>query len=138
MKLNDNRSLNTFLSSLVTLHSSFVMKLTGIGMGLLFSVWTYYQYNDVDPGLWMAVYGITGVLSFLFAFNKIPYWGIGAWGGVCLIWAIWIAPQIEYVGNLILIELWREMMGLVVIALWCGVAAFWLYKRNTTPVAETT
>ena len=107
-------------------------------MAILFAVWTYYQYNDVDPVIWMIVYGITCILSLFFAFNRISYWVFVTWAVICLVWAGWLAPQIEYVGNLILIELWREMVGLIIIGLWSSIAAYWLFKRNKSAIAEAT
>ena len=39
---------------------------------LLFAVFAIFQYNDIDPWVWIFIYGGISILCFVSAFRKIP------------------------------------------------------------------
>ncbi|MFD1187701.1 transmembrane 220 family protein [Pontibacter rugosus] len=47
-------------------------KLLAFLFGLAFLSFVVLQYNDPDPALWMAVYGVAAILCFMTAVGKLP------------------------------------------------------------------
>ncbi|PRY11217.1 transmembrane family 220 protein [Pontibacter ummariensis] len=45
-------------------------KILAVCFGIAFLTFVVVQYNDPDPVIWMAVYGMAALLSFAAAFNK--------------------------------------------------------------------
>lgn len=98
-------------------------------MGLLFLLALAAQYNDPDPLRWMAMYGAAALACLLALGGRLPSWlpplvGLGA-----LVWAATLAPGV--VGRVApgdpfrevamaspAIEEAREMVGLLIVALW--------------------
>lgn len=99
-------------------------------MTLLFLVWAYYQINDQDSLLWIMVYLVSAVPGVLYIFDRLPALVPVVLGGICLVWAAFLSTQFTYEPPLILIEEWREMMGLVVIAVWMGILAWHARKQG--------
>ena len=64
------------------------MKLFNITMGSLFVVFALLQYNDPDPYIWIPIYGVAALLSFMNAkgnFDKFSHWGVLT---ACLIYGV--------------------------------------------------
>lgn len=99
-------------------------------MVLLFIVWAYYQVNDQDSTLWVLVYLVGAVISALYPLNRLPAILPAVYGGICLIWAAYLSAQFTWAPPLVLIEEWREMMGLLIIGIWMGVLAWHAWKRK--------
>ena len=100
-----------------------------------FAMSVFVQVNDPDPWLWMAIYGAAGVVTALLIAGRLQWWMAAAVAVVTAIWAATIAPRV--IGKVpfmsmfgafemqnIGIEESREMYGLLLIALWCAVAAW--------------
>lgn len=105
-------------------------------MTLLFIVWAYYQMNDQDSLIWVLVYLVGAAASVLYIFDRLPALLPLVFGGICMIWAAFLSTQFTYEPPLILIEEWREMMGLLIIAVWMGVLAWHTRKRTQRPTVE--
>lgn len=108
--------------------SQIVYIVISAAMAILFAVWSYYQVNDQDSLPWVLVYGIASITSVLFIFDRLPAVLPAVFGIACLAWGAFISTQFTYEPPLILIEEWREMMGLFVIAIW--MAALWWMCRS--------
>ncbi len=108
------------------------------GMTVLFVVWAYYQFDDVDgeAAIWVAAYGIAAVLSALFVFRKLSLLPVAIIGGLYLLWAFINIPRIELQSSLFGADVWmqnellRETGGLLIMVLWLGVLALHLYRRR--------
>ncbi len=110
------------------------MKVVKIILALLFTLFAFVQYNDPDPWLWIAIYGITAglfIANLLGWYNKTVLLA-------CLILAIlysftYLGGVMEYVGigepgaivesmkaDKPYIEETREFFGMwiVIVALW--------------------
>ncbi len=110
------------------------MKWVSGAMALLFIAWAAFQYNDPDPFMWILVYGLPSLASVLFLINRLPLafpliFCVAGFG-----WAIYLSTIITYEPPLIGIEVWREMMGLVLISSWMGLLT-WLLRRSKTKEA---
>jgi Transmembrane family 220, helix len=108
------------------------------GMTVLFVVWSYYQFDDVDgeAAIWVAAYGIAAVLSALFVFRKLALMPVAIVTGLYLIWALVNVPRIELQSSLFGADVWvqnellRETGGLLIMVLWLGVLTLYLYRRS--------
>jgi hypothetical protein len=107
------------------------------------------QYNDPDPGVWMAFYGVAGVISALAAVapGRHP-WPLTAIVGVwAIVWAASLLPgfwgQVNpgamfsaWEMNDILVEEEREAFGLLITGLWMAVlTAVRLFRRRGEAIA---
>jgi hypothetical protein len=109
-------------------------------MTVLFAVWSYYQFNDADgeAALWAAAYAVAAVLSALYVFRRLALAPVAIVGGLYLVWAIVLIPQIELQTSIFGKEAWlqnellRETGGLVIMILWLAVLAVVLYRRTKT------
>ena len=102
-------------------------------MVLLFGLSAFAQINDPDPFFWTFIYTAAGVVSALFAFQKLQWMLAAILALFAGVWALTIIPdltlsgfqnilkeiEMSYVG----VEAAREFSGLVIIAIWCGVLA---------------
>ena len=48
------------------------MKIFSIVFALIFLLFTFVQFNDPDPLLWIAIYGAMAALCIMAIFNKYP------------------------------------------------------------------
>ncbi|MCU0429563.1 MAG: transmembrane 220 family protein [Cytophagaceae bacterium] len=107
--------------------------------GLLFILFSVVQLNDPDPMVWIGIYGLVSIMSFLAFFKKIgalPFWLLIP---LFLAGSIYLWPS-KYEGISMPmhtkpgIEEARESLGLA-IAVACMMAqAFWLKnKKSSTP-----
>lgn len=90
------------------------------------------QWNDPDPFLWIALYAASSATSLAFVVMSGPVWRVALLiGGLAALWAALLAPGAAGVafGDLFAsmrasdpsIEVAREMLGLVIVALWMAV-----------------
>lgn len=102
--------------------------------GLLCVVSAALQYNDPDPLLWIIIYGVTALVSFGVALNKLPYSVPLVLGILFLVGAIYTFPETFEgfeigKGDIKNIEEGREASGLFILSL----AMFffsWRHKKN--------
>lgn len=104
-------------------------KVLGAFFGFIFIAFAVVQYNDPDPALWIAIYGVAAALSIAAGFGKVSNVVLGV---ACVIYAAgviyWWPEQFEGVGDsmrdattgLLLknVEEGRESLGLAI----CSVA----------------
>lgn len=106
------------------------MKIYNIILALLFTLFAYFQYNDPDPYLWIAIYLAVAVLCGLAAFGKYFKWlSLALMAGLFIYWA-WLLPDfITWLGQGMPsitgsmkaetphTELVREFLGLLILIL---------------------
>ena len=111
-------------------------------MAAIFVLGAAVQYNDPDPWRWIAIYGAAAV-SCLLDSRLRPGWVAPAAVGVAsLVWIAASAPRI--LPHLVIrdlvrpmqektpaIEESRELLGLVIIAVWMGLLAMsWIRRKR--------
>jgi len=101
--------------------------------GFLFAVLSVIsaalQYNDPDPIIWILIWGISAIISFLFFLNKISFIITLIAGVLSLIGFMYLYPSNFQGfdlnnGDIENIELGREAFGLLIIALVMFIYAF--------------
>ncbi len=107
------------------------MRVASAGMTLLFTVWAYYQLNDLDPFIWVTVYSIAALISLLFLFGRMASWLPLTMAVLCILCAVYLFTQADYGPPLITIEEWREAVGLLVIAAWMSTLLFYLGRGSS-------
>jgi hypothetical protein len=104
---------------------------TGI-MAALFLFAVAVQYNDPDPLRWMTIYGAAALACILALMGRLRPRFAALVGLVALVWAVWWAPGVlgrVAPGDLFHememarpeIEEAREMVGLLLVAVWMAV-----------------
>jgi len=106
------------------------MKILNIILALLFLLFAYFQYNDPDPWLWIAIYTAVATLCGLAAFGKHYAWAsLTLLIGLVVYWAILLPSFISWLGEGMPtitgsmkaesphIELVREFLGLLILIL---------------------
>lgn len=102
-------------------------------LAFLFSI--VVQFNDPDPLIWVAIYGLAAVACVLRLLGR-GHWGFPAGvGAVAVLWAVTLAPHV--LGRVPFLDMFaafemkdlgveesREMYGLLIIAVWMGVLAW--------------
>jgi hypothetical protein len=98
-------------------------KSLAIIFGIIFSGFVLVQYNDPDPILWIAIYSLAAVTSFIYGFSKLN--NTYLWGGALLFFvgSFYFWPEtFEGIkigsGDIKNIEEARESLGLII----CGIA----------------
>jgi len=94
---------------------------------VLFLVSAALQYNDPDPIIWIVTWGTAAILSILFFFNKISFPVPLIVGIACFVGGVYLFPSNFQGfglgdGDIENIELAREAVGLLIIAL-----VLWMY-----------
>ncbi|MGH9341091.1 MAG: transmembrane 220 family protein [Acidobacteriota bacterium] len=107
-----------------------------VTMGLLLLLAVAVQYNDPDPGRWVVMYGLAGLVSLAHGRLKAACVAAPAiLGAVALAWALYLAATTggyvngsELLGSMDPrrpeIEENREMIGLAIVAIWMAVLAW--------------
>ncbi len=108
------------------------MKAANLVIAVLFALFAIVQFNDVDPWLWVSLYGFIAVVAAFAAFGRYNRYVILAGLAVCTILMIDLLPDfINWIkmgmptitGSMKVkephIELTREFLGLVL-----SIAAF--------------
>ncbi len=98
-----------------------IFKILGWIFGFLCLVSAVLQYNDPDPILWMVIYGMTALISFAFAMEKISYLVPLLMGVLFLVGAIYVFPDTFEgftigEGDIKNIEEGRESVGLFILS----------------------
>ena len=109
-------------------------------MMLLFIFAGVVQFNDPDPLVWMAIYGLAAVVCGLEARRRGPVWAPIALAIIALVWAGTIYYRVRGVpiGSLfaewemrdLRVEEAREMYGLAIVGIWMVVIAAARRPRN--------
>ena len=107
-----------------------IFKILGFLFTVLFIISAALQYNDPDPVIWMMIWGISAIISFLFFLNKISFIITMIAGVLSFIGFMYLYPS-NFLGSFNLkdgdienIELGREAFGLLIIALVMFMYAF--------------
>ncbi|MFM9840805.1 MAG: transmembrane 220 family protein [Cyclobacteriaceae bacterium] len=69
------------------------MKILSSIFGVMFLAFTFVQFNDPDPILWIAIYGVMTVVSIMAFFNKYFKILIIGLGLAYLVYAILLFPS---------------------------------------------
>lgn len=110
-------------------------------MTVVFLVWVYYQRNDPDPALWMAIYGAAALISFLALLGRLPGLAGRVAGILCIAGAGWIGGALATSGEFEAAfgaflqdrgEPAREMLGLLITGLWLVFLGLHLERRGRT------
>ena len=112
---------------------SAVRILTAI-MGVYFLFAVVMQYNDPDPVQWMAMYGAAALACALALVGRARWWFLVGVAAVAAAWAAMLAPGV--IGHVAPRDLFapagmlapaveeaREMLGLIIVAVWMMVLA---------------
>ncbi|MHA6250233.1 transmembrane 220 family protein [Pontibacter sp. CAU 1760] len=114
-----------------------MIKAIGILFGLVLLSFVAVQYNDPDPALWMAIYAIAALMSFMAAFGKVGPVVLLAAAALYLAGGIYMWPsQFEGIsiggGELKNIEEARESLGLFLcVAVFLALALLHKYAPST-------
>lgn len=114
-------------------HSAF--RAINAGMGILFLISAVIQFNDPDPARWIVLWAAAAVACW---FRGRVRWDWLLAGAVCaaaLLWAGLLAPAALpglQLGDLAMkmkaetpqIELGRELLGLLIVAVWMAILVF--------------
>lgn len=116
------------------------------GLVLILFVWAaVVQYNDPDGLLWVAIYGGAALCCVLYAAGRLPTsWALVVsvistlWGLYLLLRIFGFGAFFDTTGNEMmgLMEESREMLGLFIIAAWCGFLA-WRTRRSANAPASS-
>jgi uncharacterized membrane protein len=98
-----------------------LFKILSFLFAVLFIVSAALQYNDPDPIIWILIWGISAIISFLFFLNKISFIITMIAGVLSFIGFLYLYPSNFQGFNLKdgdreIIELGREAFGLLIIA----------------------
>ncbi|QEC53485.1 transmembrane family 220 protein [Anseongella ginsenosidimutans] len=71
------------------------MRALNIFLGILFVVFAALQYNDMDPVIWVPIYGYAAVVCFMAAANRYNKWMILAGLVIYFVYMIRFIPGLE-------------------------------------------
>ena len=114
-----------------------LFKVLAIVFGILFLVSAGLQYNDPDPFVWIVIWGLAGIITLAYAFNRIPMSVPLISGIAALIGFFYTYPEkfegFEIgQGDIKNIEEGREAFGLLIISMVMLLLAFrGLAKRRS-------
>ena len=114
-------------------------KIFGFTFAVLFLVAAVLQYNDPDPVVWMLIWGLAAIISFLFARNKLSFTVPLLLGILGLIGFMYLYPS-DFQGfnlndgDIKTVELGREAFGLLIISVVMLVFAFRLKVTRKSKV----
>jgi uncharacterized membrane protein len=101
---------------------------------IVFGIAAIVQYNDVEAIRWMLIYGAATLLSILFALKRLHWATAAALATICLIWALFITPDLTLSGFRHMfdevrmiqtgVEAAREFSGLILIICWMSVLTY--------------
>lgn len=70
------------------------MIVVDIFLGVIFLLFSFFQWNDPDPVLWMTLYIIPSIFIFLILSGRIYLKWIAAYGGIVLLVMIFYIPSL--------------------------------------------
>ncbi len=98
-------------------------------MLVLLASWAFFQYNDPDGPLWIAIYGLAVAGIILFEYDRIAPRILWLYSGLMLLWGVYWAvrltgaPSILMPDTPMLVEEGREMVGSWIVAGWMAFLA---------------
>lgn len=112
-------------------------------MAAVFAFAAAVQYNDPDGLAWMALYGTAAICSILFITGHLTWWVPAVIGGIALVWAGFIAPDVigripwssifaRFEMESSAVENAREMGGLLIVTVWTAGLAAVSYRTPTS------
>ena len=118
-----------------------VVRLLTVLMGVYFLLAAVLQYNDPDPVQWMAIYGAAALACVLALVRRLWRWYPVGVALAAALWAALLLPAVighvaprDLFGNAGMlaprVEEAREMVGLVIVAVWMTVLA------SSTPTSD--
>ncbi len=90
---------------------------------LLFILAAAVQYNDPDPIVWMAIYGLAAVACGLALAGRLPRLPAVLLSLAAFAWAATLAVRVVGKQHLWYAEEGREMMGLLLVGSWTALLA---------------
>ena len=96
-------------------------------MAVVFSGFTFVQYNDPDGVIWALAYGVVAALSVAVFFERWPV-GLPLLLVLYLLCSLWLSPEL-FQRDWIDSEEGRESAGLLIAALW--IFALLVAKRRS-------
>lgn len=100
------------------------LRLTTISLTLLFIYALAVQYNDPDPALWVAIYGLAAAAGLLSLTKRLPWISPALLGIVCLAGGLVLSLRVIGQQALLGSEEGREMLGLFVTTSWMAVLTY--------------
>ena len=108
-------------------------------IAILFLLFALVQYNDPDPAIWILLYGGVAVHFAMAALGRIYRPVLWIWLAGSLVWMVFLSPDFfnwlrmgmpsivkSMKAETPWVELAREFLGLVIVAVACG----WLLWRT--------
>jgi len=115
----------------------YLFKVLTILFGILFIVSAALQYNDPDPLIWIIIWGLSGLITLAYAFNRVSFLTPMIAGIAALIGFFYCYPEkfegFEIgAGDIKNIEEAREAFGLLIIAVVMLILALrgWLIRKS--------
>ena len=96
-------------------------------MLVLLTSWAFFQYNDPDGPLWIAIYGLAVAGIILFEYDRIAPRILWLYSGLMFLWGAYWAVQLD---TPMLVEEGREMVGSWIVAGWVGYLATRALRRE--------
>ncbi len=99
-----------------------IFKIFAIVFGILFLVSAALQFNDPDPLVWITIWGLAGVITIGYAFNRVPL-SVLLFGGIAALIGFFYSYPEKFEGFAIgqgdikNIEEGREAFGLLIISI---------------------
>lgn len=100
------------------------MKYLNAVMVLLFVVAAALQYDNVDPLIWIAIYGLSAVLCVLFAIGKFPTVAASVFAAACLVGSLVMFWDLLTADPIFGGEVFRKAAGLFIVFLWISTLAW--------------
>lgn len=69
-------------------------KIITITLALLFALFAYFQLNDPDPALWVAIYSYVAIIGFLVFAKKYYKWAILLGLAICGAGMLYLLPSV--------------------------------------------
>jgi amino acid transporter len=118
------------------------MRIASGFLAVLFAGAAVVQVNDPDPLLWMVIYGAGAVCSGLYAVGIRAVRLSAVVSGACGLGALVLMICLVEAGTFLdetgtemtgVVEEGREMMGLLIMAVWTGGLAWWEHTVHSRP-----
>lgn len=105
------------------------MKYMNASMVLLFVLAAALQYNDANPMIWIAVYGVSSLLCVMFAIGKFPTVVGSLFAAGCLVASLVLFWKLLITDPAFKDELFNEAAGLFIVFLWISTLS-WMQRRD--------
>jgi len=108
------------------------MKYMNAGMIVLFVVAAAMQYDDPNPMIWIAAYGVAALLCVLFAISRFPVVIGSVFAAVCLVGCLATVWKFITTDPVLRDEVFNEAAGLFVVFLWISTLAWFQLRNHST------